>query len=254
MNRDWADHIDDYGLITMKSGGAGDQAQREGMFAMGQLLRSLVGLAPKPVENKTDPFMASVYHEVGNTGDYRRSGNKESKFYRDDMLTRDQATGITALLLVVGSKSRLKKFFMNMVKRKFMTNNATSWRSINTPEDWGKSRADFFGFHQIAMCIRELKMWYLYPLAWICDLGLLFDTIKYKGYNNNVDVVSYILRLSIAKKYQKTLMGQLCAKLCDSKDLHDRLRVYFTRTYGEEVGPPMELVWTSQMMERVLKK
>lgn len=253
----WTDHLNGLGMITQKQGDDCDQAQREGMFAMNMAIREKHGMPIPEVIGKLRPALAARLLEVDDKpGDYKRTGNKDSRCHRPDMLTRDQSTGITALLLVLDSKKRLSKFFRNMLFRGFFTNNKTGHRNTDKPELHGKSRRDFFGLDQIANCIRGLGGIYylLYPLVLLGDLSLLYSTIKVKKYDKKDDVLNYVLRLVISKAYFNTVMGRICAKIADPEDLYRRLHIYFSRqSPNGDHGPPMHELYSVVFLNKVLK-
>jgi hypothetical protein len=258
----WKDHLDENRMIIQKLGDDCDQAQREGMFAMGQYLREKYGMPNIHVPRKLSVEESLALLESENKGDYKRTGSPNSRCSRADMLTRDQSTGIIASMLSAEDRERMKSFFWNMAKRGFFTNNKTSHRNADIPEKHGTSKRDFLGFDQICNCIRFLwKSPLLFPITLLGDLSLLYSTIKYRYFEKeSTDVLNFLLRLSIAKGYFGTYMGRICAKIASSDDLFNRMRAYFTNeSYNDhlkatDIGPPMYLIWRKKMIKEVLDK
>ena len=247
----WEEHLDKNGMIVQKLGDDCDQAQREGMFSVGQKNTINPILIPK----KSLPEVSLKLLESDVPGDYKRTGNDDSRCARNDMLTRDQATGIIALMSVVKDNKRLKKFFINMLKRGFFTNNKTKHADAGAnPENYGKSKRDFLGFDQIASCIRMLNWYWMWPLVWIGDLSLLYSTLNIRFWNKDDDVLNYVVRLVMARLMFNTVIGSICAKIADPDDLYGRLVVYFTRTNDSgDHGPPMYEVYNLDFLRKVCK-
>jgi hypothetical protein len=241
-------------LVQLESRDDLDSAQRHGMYWIGSLLRAkykILNEDPAPI---SAPETALVRFECpAKANNYMRTGNNTSRGYYCDMLTRDQQTGIIALILAGGknTKHRLWPLMKENLKRGWFTNNTTGHRvqRDKQPELVGKSRRDFAGFEQLAMCLRGLLGIWAYPICEILDLTLLFSAIKYRWFNKQREPLNFMVRCGVSALWVPTLSSWLARRITNPLDMFSRLVRYFNR--GDDLGPPMFKQWTYETLKKL---
>ncbi len=283
--KQWRDFISKTGMIQQKLGDGGDTAQRMGMYWIGQELRVKVGLkrfTVLDVASIADPIralegmmiMAKFSIDPGlecpnSPGNYRRTNDESQRHSACDRLTRDQATGIAALMLagttyysdtlVVLVRAKCKAFAWNMLKRFWFTNNKSSHAWEKNDPRVGTSRRDFGGFSLMGMCIRCLNWWVLWPLVCVFDSELVFSAVRYRYFNNRSDVLNHVVRCCIAGNVLPTPSAWLANQINNPDNLYIRMRRYFDARYWNSIenewdeGPPMYDVYDLDFLRKAMR-
>jgi len=269
--KEWKDYISETGMIQQRRGNGGDTAQRMGMYWIGQMLRYIIGLRlysghAGPIK----PYQAMKLLECpDSSGNYRRTDDESQRHSACDRLTRDQATGIGALMLagtiyhyndegIKLIRTRCKKFAWNMLKRFWFTNNKSSHRWEKDDPRVGTSRRDFGGFSLMGMCVRCLGWWWAWPLLCIWDSELVFSAIRYRYFNNRNDVLNHVVRCCIAGNVLPTPSAWLANKINNPHNLGTRMIRYFDQQYWisteneYDEGPPMYQVYDEEFLTKVM--
>lgn len=254
--RDWDQHIDQYGQLVQETGNDLDTPQRTGMFWGGLAVRSILGIAwPMLKITKTlrAPVEALAQLEHNESGNYMRSANPESRGHYPDMLTRDQQTGILATMLAAKgqAKGACKRLMWANLKRLWLTNNRTAWRvdREKNPELIGKSKPNFAGLSQLAMCFRILEWWWTYPLIMLLDSELIYGAIVYRYFKKEREPINFMLRCGVARTHYPTPTAWLACWLTDPMDMYLRLVRYMKRLPHK--APPLEEIWTLEVMTNI---
>ncbi len=255
--RAWKGHVNNFGMLVQNDGTENgndlDSPQRMGMFWAGCALREKQKDPYDFVWGVNDPHSTlSLLRCVASAGDYMRSPNPKSKGNYCDMMTRDQQTGIIATGVAGGLKRQIYKLMVFNLKRGWFTNNRTGWR-VNRQRDphlVGKSKPNFAGLSQLAMCFRAMGWWWMYLLTTVLDAELIFNAVKYRWFSKRREPINFILRCGIARYWHPTLTGWIANRINDPDNLHERLVRYMDR--GPHQAPPLQNVWTLDMMKRFM--
>lgn len=285
-SRKWVLHIDRLGLIgnwdsnparmigkgnyQWYSASPGDEAQRFGMYWWGRVLEKIYG-GRKEIE-PAEADIADVSVGLGHLecesskhkGNYRRYAIVPQQHWSGacDRFTRDQSTGVCAAFLASkfldqqfsNRKKRLAKFLWNMMKRLGFTNNYTKRGLPVGHELEGKSWRDWFGFSQWAMGMRGLGGPLFYWAYLILDIELVINAVTTRWFYDGDDVLNFVLRTTTARTVCPTPWSWLACKISDPGHLAKCIGIYFTRTFKPfaQIGPPMETIYTEQLLRKVM--
>jgi hypothetical protein len=250
----------------------GDEAQRFGMYWWGKVLQYYY--LPENGQNSFQtgehlvaaPSEGLSYLECDKEdGNYRRYAIDPVKHWSGacDRFTRDQSTGVCAAFLAgkilkgipfPDRKKRLGKFLWNMFKRLGFTNNYTKRGLPVGHELEGKSWRDWFGFSQWAMGLRGLGGPVFYWAYLVLDIELVINAITTRWFYDGDDVLNFVLRCTTARVVCPTPWAWLACKISDPGHLSECIRIYFTRTFKPfaQVGPPMETIYTEELLRKVM--
>lgn len=245
-----------------------DTPQRMGMYWLGVALRNLhrlpelSGERAVGAERIVKPRAALTMLEcIEHEGDFMRSNNPASRGNYCDMMTRDQQTGIIAMLYCHDDKdialATLKRLFWNNMKRGWFTNNKTGWRvdRKTEPEKIGTSWPDFAGFDNLSICLRAftscrtLQLFFM-PLLCILDLSLLFGAIQYRWFDKKTEPLNFLVRCGLIWGVE-TPISWLAKRLTNPDDMAMRVERYMEREPHK--APPLHYVWTTRLLHVVLR-
>lgn len=155
------------GVVVQNDGDSGDTAQRCGTVVS---LIKLMGFDPDSFGISYQKMISQL--KVGH-GRYRRS--PFDGWYSDPTnLSRDQLSILMLAMALVGDKKELKEASKEIAMRGgFMQN---MLRGADDPERRWKC-PDFMTPGLLAVIIRGLDAWYLYPILCILDVFYMFDLI-----------------------------------------------------------------------------
>ena len=254
--RTWKNNIDNLGQLVQETGNDLDTAQRMGMYYAGLALRKRFGLDVTLVDNVIGPDEWLYIAESHIKGDYMRTGNPDSRGYYPDMMTRDQQTGVLAVMLSIRvsktARKRCLRLMWNNLKRFWFTNNKTGWRvdRAKEPEKIGKDWPNFAGLSQLAMCFRVLKWWPLYPLICILDLELIWAAVEDRFFKKQGEPINSIMRAGIAASYYPTPASYIAGKINRAEDMFLRIERYMER--GPHKAPPLQQIWSFDLLKKFI--
>lgn len=252
---DFRNHVNSYGMLVQddgtNSGNDLDSPQRMGMFWLGASIRAKMGRPVEMVWGLCNPIDCLKQLHDGE-GNYRRSPNPTSRGYYYDVMTRDQQTGIIAMMIAGKLKGMLKQLFWRNMRRGWFTNNSTGWR-VNRglePEKVGKDWPDFAGFANMAMCFRGMGWWWMYPLIMILDLDNLWGAVQYRFFSKTHEPLNHYVTCAAAWYKYPTPVSWLANRINDGADAFQRIVRYMDRKPHQ--APPLYIVWDEQMMKEIM--
>ena len=192
-------YFDNYGLPVGSKEDPGDSLHRVCMLMLGQLW-----YGDKAYAEFNGPSKLTKYKKHGSFVRHPSPG----WWSHNDRLSRDQSTPLVILLSELKLNDTLKKFYMEHMKRFFLFTNTR--RNGATLENHGKRKwpghstnkdiynytpkiPDVAGPEFLAIYIRALDAWYLYPLLFILDLETVIGTIIRVFKKNDTDVLNHLI-------------------------------------------------------------
>lgn len=203
---DTTQRIGTYVTLTYLSGG--DQYYREGEWLVDGFKRDLNILRSSP-------------------GRYRRSSDPKQAGHDPRRLSRDQKSILMLAMAALCLRSELLAAFTDQLKRLGFHQNIKQWESqdFNFP--------DLMHPQEIAVLIRGMNWWLLYPVLCILDLTFVLDLYFRK--NGLWDIDNMLCQqLMFANWRMKTPLGLIAWHFYKKTDFKSRIKHYHTYTNGIE--------------------
>lgn len=208
--------FNDKGLITQYDGDTGDTCQREGLYIALLSLDNHNYLAYDRLRNVT---LAQL--QVA-PGIYRRSSEDGYWGSNPNNLSRDQRAMLELAMAVVEDKKHLKEAAGYILKRGGFHQNTHP--GTDAPADAWKI-PDIVSPGELAVYIRGLNLWWLYPVLTVLDIGLIADIYtrsKWDGANMSAVNIIY------ANKKYPTVFSRIAARLCPKKEYINEITNYYS--------------------------
>lgn len=211
-----------FGVITQNDGDTGDSSQRCGTYI------TLKCIVDEDVKEEWSMFKKQL---MVLSGRFRRSPVKESCWSRPSNLSRDQLSILKLGMAAIGDIFILNQTMKEQLKRLTFHQNFLHGNEI---EYW--KMPDIMNPHEISVWVRGNKIWWLYPLLLILDLGFFADLMFRKhtpwDYDNML-----AQNLMFAVKYMPTFISKVAFKLYQKTDFLKRLHIYHVEFHNG--CPPM---------------
>lgn len=234
-------------IVQPTDGDGGDSCQRMGFYHAGLVMRA----KKEPMIIHKYPYSRKEHYEYAliqlqhssKKGIYCRHPDPE-KWYSDfDRLSRDQATPMVIAMGLYGMKKRLFWFLLKHILRLgFFTNTKRNGIYKNEDEHTRKAPGwlkwdyswklpdiagpEFWGFY-----IRGFRLFPLYPLLFVCDLGTLIGSLI-RRFNDDVDVLNHVCASVYAQHIMPTPISWLVSKVNSADELSWKMKTYFRRSKG----------------------
>lgn len=213
------------GTLGQRNLDQGDSSQRDGhFFALAGLLK-----APKDFMGRdlSQGWQETVKLHEARPGLYRRSPNPAVWEYNPNNFSRDQHGMLRIAMAVMGDKKRIAQSAWAMLKRLGFHQNyhigtdttGQWWHDYHIP--------DIMTPGEIAVIVRGLNAWYLYPLLLVLDLSLVIDLLLRKDDNWDSDNMMAMNLLYAYKKY-RTPWSWLVMKKYKKTNFMDRIYNYYS--------------------------
>lgn len=225
--RDWNKHIDSYGLLT-HCGDGGDTANREGLFAIAEVL------APEAVPVRAIEWQVRRAQLEISPGIYVRhpeaSRAVPSFWSNPNEFSRDQQLPLTVGMIFKKDKWAVDRIYDKHMHRFFKCQN----------KDW-------FG---PAIYIRAYGWYWLYPVLCIMDLALVANSllrIFVRDPDNVGDDLNHTVSLVYARCHIPTPVSWFARKLYSKfRDVQRAWDHYFREVpppWENQSAPPLNEVW-----------
>lgn len=196
------------GLICQRDGDQGDTAQREGL-----------NLCLNPSSER----LALVKSKLKvSKGIYRRNSDPDHWGSNPNNLSRDQRAMLELAFAMNGDKQELSEAACYIGKRFGFHQNVHP--GTDAAEGFRKV-PDVVSPGELAVYIRGLDKWWLRPLLYVLDLGLLVD-IKYRKKWDGANMGA--INILYANQKYPTLVAKLAKKMCPWTDYKKEIINYYS--------------------------
>lgn len=166
-------------------------------------------------------------------GVYRRSPNLHYWGSNPNNLSRDQRAMLELAMALCEDKKNLKEAGLYLLKRGGFHQNTHP--GTDAPDDAWKI-PDIVSPGELAVFIRGLDAWWLYPLLYVLDLGLLVDISTRKKRLWDADNMLAVNIIYANKKYP-TLVAKLAKKLYNWQSAMEQIKAYYTNDDNNGIPP-----------------
>lgn len=204
---------DTYGMICQYDGDSGDTAQRQGLNVV------LLSLANHNIEAEHQ-MNITIKELKADEGIYRRTANPDHWGYNPNNLSRDQRAMLELAMAATGNPE-LKVAAKYIFKRGGFHQNTHPGTDADA-KAW--KIPDYVSPGELAVYIRGLNMWYLYPVLTVLDLGLVADVFfrsRWDGANMSAVNILY------ANKKYRTVFSVLAKRLMPKEEYKKEIKHYY---------------------------
>lgn len=207
------------GTLAQADGDTGDSSQRVGTF---WVLMTILGIEMKPMYE-----LSIKAHEIVG-GRYRRSPISSFWGFDPTNFSRDQHSILNLAFASVGDKKRLLESYKQIALRAGFHQNFL--RGTDDPEKRWKF-PDFCTPNQLAVFVRGMDCWILYPFLLIIDL-FFFPDFVFRKLNKWDSDNMLAQQIMFASWKMPTPWSRLVFHLYDRTDFRGRLFLYHGKGNG----------------------